>query len=103
MSVLLVTSPNEKCGIREHSEMLEEAVLAADDKLSVGRHTGPPEALSLEMDPLRRYDIIHIDHQAALHAAWTPAVTDDLRSRGYKVVLTCHDTYETLNIMEDNQ
>lgn len=94
MRVLLVTSPNEKCGIREHSDMLMDAVLAARPTAIIDQYRKAPDMIT--PGP---YDVIHIDHHAALHAAWTPAVTDDLRSRGFKVVLTQHDTFETLDIM----
>lgn len=100
MRVLLVTSPNEKCGIREHSDMLMDAVLAARPTAIIDLYTGIPANLSNQTQPYI-FDVIHIDHHAALHAAWTPAVTDDLRSRGYKVVLTQHDTFEKLSTMEE--
>ena len=97
MRVLLVTSPNEKCGIREHSAMLYDAVMSAHPTGIIDQISHQPT----ELGALGPYAIVHIDHQAALHAAWTPAVTDDLRSRGYKVIVTQHDTFETLDIMKE--
>jgi len=97
MRVLIVTSPNEKCGIREHSEMLMES-LPGESLTNLVHQRSPSDLVEILKKGLRG-DIVHIDHHAALHAAWTPEVCDDLRFEGIKVVLTQHDTYESLGIM----
>ncbi len=103
MKVLLVTSPNEKCGIREHSELLMSA-LPGDLRVD---SIGPDKASVLQClqetsyQYLGKTDIVHIDHHAALHAVWDRHACDDLRRRGYRVVITQHDTFESLALMEE--
>ena len=93
--VLLVTSDRDECGIREHSRMLMEH-LPGD--IQVVEYPHPNEIPSL-LDG--RYDIVHVDHHAALHSGWKPEHVRAIQNQGVKVVVTQHDTLETFTLMQE--
>lgn len=97
-NIVIVTSPNVRCGIREASEMLEDEL---DPMLGICSEMmwGSPTDVLSSLDPDWPPDLFHLEHQAAALSQWTPEVCDDLRGRGYKVVVTEHDTYESLDLM----
>ncbi len=45
--------------------------------------------------------LVVIDHQAGLHAGWTPAVVREIRKRGSRVIVIQHDTFETFGKMQE--
>lgn len=99
--VLLVTSPNRECGIREYGRELIEATGGQAeitefpephpsrlfDRLCCGEHCN--------------WDVIHINHHAALHAAWGSSHLLALKELGFGVVVTQHDTFEEWSIMQE--
>lgn len=94
MKVLFVTSPNERCGIREYGRMLLEE-LAGDNEVEVEECTNP-DSFTLG---LPKCDIIHVNHHAALHSSWTAERVKEYQKAGYVVTVTQHDTFEKLEIM----
>lgn len=103
MKVLMVTSDRVHCGIAEYSVMLIEAMETVAPEVQF-LSTGPGPHLIrtvLAMEP--DYDIIHLNHHAALHSQWSPDEIKALQEKGYKVVVTQHDTFETWQIMEDRR
>jgi hypothetical protein len=95
VKVLLATSwdtPNH-CGIEQHSRMLIEAVQRADPTIDVS-----PSAVAL--DPVCSrfslehggFQLVHLNHHAALHSRWTPDAIARVRAMGMKVLATVHDT-----------
>lgn len=101
--VLFVTSPNPECGIWEHGEMLREALERVAPEFSLTT-IGPEEGLRISRNPgaLWDYHLVVVNHQANLHAAWTPHVTRELMTperAGMPVVVIQHDTFETREIM----
>jgi hypothetical protein len=95
INVLLVTSPNEQCGIREYGAMLTESVMR--HKISIVEE--PPDSNTMII-PTGTH-IVHVNHHAALHSSWQHEHIDLLHEDGFKVVVTQHDTYETFAIMRD--
>lgn len=94
LRVLLVTSWDTACGIAAHSELLKQAVEAADPGIEV-----EPSALALDPNvslgphrPVVR--LVHLNHHDALHSRWTPEHVDGLVRNGIPVVVTFHDTRE---------
>jgi hypothetical protein len=91
MRVRLVTSWGTACGIAEHSAMLKEAVEAADPSIQV-----TPDVEALDPGRFVHSDnppaIVHLNYQAALLSRWTPEILQRLRTIGYKVVVTYHDS-----------
>jgi hypothetical protein len=91
LRVMLVTSWDTACGIAEHSAMLKEAVERADPGIAI-----MPDYAALDPGRFVHSDnppaIVHLNYQAALHSRWTPETLQRLRTIGYKVVVTYHDT-----------
>lgn len=100
MRVLLVTSNREECGIREYGRMLIEAVGLVDGGILVQEFPDPLASVEAIAQG-GRYDIIHLNHHAALHSGWLPAHVRALQEHGHAVVVTQHDTFETWGIMAD--
>jgi hypothetical protein len=95
MKVLLVTPWDTPCGIAEHSYYLQQAVEAADPGIEVLPHPAgldPEVVVARETWITERDDLIHLNYHAALHSRWTPDYIRQLQGRGYKVVVTFHDT-----------
>jgi len=90
LKVLLVTSPNEACGIREHSELLKRYCPQVEHII-----TGP-EVFTVAAG----CDLVMIDHHAALHSQWTPEAVGIL-GLSMPVLVTQHDTFETVGIMSE--
>jgi glycosyltransferase involved in cell wall biosynthesis len=101
--VLLVTSDREECGIREYGRELIAAAARAGQEIVEFPYTHPEQLLDRLCGGCAgqagRPDVIHLNHHAALHAAWTPDHIDALQRLGYGVVVTQHDTFETAEIM----
>lgn len=96
MRVLLATSwGDQPCGIKAHSEMLIEAVQAADKGIEI-----VPSAEALDPNVLGHYpviDIVHLNYHRALHSRWTPDQVRRWQQSGpAKVVITFHDTFGEL-------
>lgn len=100
--VLLVTSDREECGIREYGRMLQE-VFEGDEEVEIVEWPVPswPNSGTSLPPELGKFDLCHVNHHAALHAAWSPGVIDALKSIGWGVVVTQHDTFEKLSIMKE--
>lgn len=94
MKILLVTSPRERCGIREYGKFLMDAV-KSDPEISITEFPNP-EANELGTPEC---DIIHLNHHAALHSSWTEERVEQYQKLGYKVVVTQHDTFEDFGVM----
>ena len=91
MKVALIDSDRERCGIREHSNLLRAAVAAADPGIEIVSDPAwlDPQTFQLPMPP----DVVHLNYHRALHSRWTPLEVQTLAPA--KVVITFHDTYET--------
>lgn len=103
MRVLLVTSTNLHCGIREYGEMLTEAMQETHPDVEL-RPVGPDAPAALDFvdslaDTSVEFDLVHINHQAALHSSWTVEHVSELRRRFCPVVVTHHDTFERADIL----
>ena len=96
LRICLVTSANERCGIREYGNYLV-AEVNKDANFEIVQHYNP-DATSLG---LPECDIIHLNHHAALHSNWTAEMVEEYRKQGYIVTVTQHDTYETFAIMQE--
>lgn len=95
MIIQLVTTWNTPCGIAEHGMMLKEAVEAADPDIQVSpcpEYLDPARVQRQNLQP--PLPILHLNYQASLHARWTPSEVANLQRRGYKVIITYHDTYD---------
>lgn len=97
MRVLLVTSWGNKCGIAEYAAMLKASVEAADPEIEVIPNTDclNPDMVQLVTNA-DRYDLIHLNHHDALHSRWWADHVELWMARGIPVVVTYHDTRETL-------
>lgn len=95
MRVLIVGSDREQCGIAEHTGMLVEGL----KEHGVAAVVMPPDpqavAAGLAAEP---YDLIHINHHAALHSRFTPEWVRRAAEE-FPVIVTQHDTFETRAIM----
>ena len=94
LRVLLVTSWQTPCGIAEYAAQLEESVEAADPGIEVY-----PSAACLDPDTdaaLGAYQLVHLNHHDALHSGWQPDHVQALVDTGVPVVVTYHDTRDTL-------
>lgn len=47
------------------------------------------------------WDLVHVNHHAALHSSWTGLHIREIQERFCPVVVTHHDTFETLRILVD--
>jgi len=94
MKIHLVTSPRERCGIREYGKFLMPS-LAGDPEVQITEFPNP-EANELGTPEA---DIIHLNHHAALHASWTMERVKAYQKLGYKVCVTQHDTFEDFGVM----
>lgn len=101
MKVALIDSDRDRCGIREHSNMMRAAVYRADP--TIGYYNDPawldPAAFlrwqnACAMNARPDIDVLHLNYHRGLHSQWTPEVVQNLGT-GHKVVITFHDTYET--------
>lgn len=100
MRVLLVTSDREHCGIREYSRMLMEEMEAYSPDIELVEFPFPDYAALLKED-VPEFDILHLNHHAALMSSWKPEHIHKLRDEGVAVVVTQHDTFEKLSIMKE--
>lgn len=94
MRVGLVTTWGTACGIAEHSALLVDAVLNADQGIEIVPLPAAldPEVLKL-VPEVRQFDLIHLNYHAALHSRWTPAVIHAMRLRlAVPISVTYHDT-----------
>lgn len=96
MRVLLATSwGDQPCGIKAHSEMLIEAVHAANEGIVM-----IPSAEALDPNVLGQtpsVDILHLNYHRALHSRWTPDQVRRWQQSGpVKVVISWHDSYGEL-------
>ncbi len=107
--VLLVTSDREQCGIREYGRELMKAIVRVGaeveirefpethpDKLFDALCAGCPGQESL-------FEIVHLNHHAALHSAWTKEHVEALQKLGFGVIVTQHDTFETGDLMRERR
>lgn len=101
MRVLLVTSDREQCGIREWGRMLQEELAKLEVEVVEYPHPGWPAGGPSLPPELGTFDIVHVNHHAALHASLTPDLVRYMQSIGWKVVVTQHDTFETSQIMQE--
>lgn len=101
LRVLLVTSNRMQCGVREYGRLLHQSL--SDQGLAevVEFPFTSPDSLFAYLDCPRFFDIIHLNHHAALHSEWRPQHVQTLQKLGYAVVVTQHDTFETWRIMEE--
>lgn len=92
MRVALVTSEGA-CGIAEHSQMLCEAVHAADPTVQFVRNPAWLDPVNFVTDLANgfEYDVLHLNYHRGLHSRWTPEMLQDRRK---PTVITFHDTYE---------
>lgn len=102
MRVLLVTSDQDHCGIREYGRLLMECTSpeTTDTYIEEFPHTHP-DSLFAFLDCPRKYDVVHLNHHAALHSAWKPEHLAKLQELGYAVVVTQHDTFENFSTMQE--
>lgn len=103
--VLLVTSSRERCGIAEYGSMLTEAMRKTHPDVEF-RPVGPNADAALDfVDSLAgtdaAFDLVHVNHQAALHSSWATDHIAEIRTRFCPVVVTHHDTFERLQILVD--
>ncbi|MHC4733093.1 MAG: glycosyltransferase family protein [Planctomycetota bacterium] len=96
LQVLLVTSPNDHCGIYQYGQLLKESVVQHKIRIVEERNPNFHEIIVP-----RGTHIIHVNHHAALHSSWILDYIRVLQNDGYKVVVTQHDTYETFEIMKE--
>ena len=105
MKVLLVTSPNERCGIREYGAMLTEAMRKAHPDVEFWV-VGPDADTAVDLvaslaDTSAAFDLVHVNHQAALHSSWMVNHIVEIRGGFCPVVVTHHDTFESVQILID--
>lgn len=100
MNVLFVTSPNECCGIRVHGEMLKDAISHAAPSAVIFETVGPRVLDGLLDEPDSGYDLIHVNHHAALHSTWARERVSMLAAF-QPIVITQHDTFETRALMNE--
>jgi hypothetical protein len=98
LRVLLVTSDRDQCGVREYGRFLKGAVEKADEGIEIDEFpdTGPGEVGRAE-----GYDVLHLNHHAALHSRWKREIIERLQGQDCPVVVTQHDTFETAEIMRE--
>lgn len=102
MNVLLATSWGPQfCGIQEHSKNLIAAVTQADPGIEIMPNAevldpeqmyGPDGVFRWYGKP-NRPQLIHLNYHRALHSRWTPEVVEHWVKRGWKIVITFHDTF----------
>lgn len=98
MRVLLVTSDKQHCGIKEYGEYLMQAMRERHPEVV---YTVAPQDL-VTQPPLaaeEKFDLVHLNHHAAIHAAWTPSQIAVMPESPFLV--TQHDTFETRAIMDE--
>ncbi len=105
MKVLLVTSPNERCGIHEYGAMLTEAMRKAHPDVEFWV-VGPDADTAVDLvaslaDTSAAFDLVHVNHQAALHSSWMVNHIVEIRGGFCPVVVTHHDTFESVQILID--
>ncbi|KKL69345.1 hypothetical protein LCGC14_2115910, partial [marine sediment metagenome] len=105
MRVLLVTSPRERCGIHEYGSMLTEAMRETHPDVEL-RAVGPDAGTAIDLvDSLAgtdaAFDLVHVNHQAALHSSWMVNHIVEIRGGFCPVVVTHHDTFESVQILID--
>ena len=95
--VLMMTSWNVACGVAEMSKRLLDGLAIVDPAIEILPAADPSNGhLPLSPDAtLARddYDILHLQHHDALHAAWQPDHLREAQRQGKKVVVTFHDTF----------
>lgn len=113
--VLLVTSNRAECGIREYGRSLIEAMRDVGKEVEIHEFPYPDAddfgATNPAM-PKVDFDVLHLNHHAALHASWTPEflswlkrgreeddVPDSVRRPNWGIVVTQHDTFEKHSTM----
>lgn len=104
MRVLMVTSDREQCGIREYGRMLQAAIRSVDVEIEEFPHPDRHALSSAIHDDgldLKSYDLLFVNHHAALCASWTAEYVKSLQDAGIRVVVTQHDTFETSQIMQE--
>lgn len=112
--ILLVTSNREECGVREYGRMLKEELESlskngldmhdfGDEGVDVVEYAEPDyAAFYAKFKSSCPYDVIWLNHHAALHASWRENEVVDARAfTGLPIVVTQHDTFEELAIMEE--
>jgi hypothetical protein len=105
MRVLLVTSARERCGIHEYGAMLTEAMRSTHPDVEL-RAISPDVHGALDLVASlagtdAAFDLVHVNHQAALHSSWTTDHIATIRGDFCPVVVTHHDTFESLQILLD--
>ncbi len=88
LRVLLVTTWQTACGIAMHSEMLKEAVEAADRGIEI---VPWPDLDPASLQHTERIDLVWLNYHAALHSRWTPEWIAQWRGHG-PGGCTFHDT-----------
>jgi hypothetical protein len=98
VKVALVSSEG-RCGIAEHSAMLQQSVQAADPEIEFARDVAWLDPNNYANDPIDP-DILHLNYHRGLHSRWTQEWVESMRKaapfgKHSRVVITFHDTYET--------
>lgn len=98
LHVLLVTSWDTVCGIAEMSKLLIDGVKVADSEIELYPYAealDPEWMFSTLATDLKHthWDILHLQHHDALHAAWQAEHIVRAQELGLKVVVTFHDTF----------
>lgn len=105
MRVLLVTSSREHCGIHEYGAMLTEAMRKTHPDVELWSVGPDADAAVAFVDSLSgtsaAFDLVHVNHQAALHSSWTVEHLAGIRGVFCPVVVTHHDTFENLKILAE--
>jgi hypothetical protein len=98
LRVLLISSWQTPCGIAEHSALLKAAVEQADPDLEiqVSAELLDPTWYGPSAGWLGRVGLVHLNHHDALHAKWTAEHVRELEAVGIPVVVTYHDSRETI-------
>lgn len=94
-----MTSWGGSCGIAEHSRLLKEAVEAADPDLDIhpSAEALDPAWICDDVLQLRHFDLVHLNHHDGLHSRWEARHVRALQEFGIPVVVTYHDTRESLD------
>lgn len=95
MTSLLVSTWETACGIAEHAAYLKVAIEAADAKILVSPRPQylDPGAFFVDHTSGRvAGEVLHLNYQAGLLSRWTPETIREAQKRGYKVIVTYHDT-----------
>lgn len=98
MRVLLITSDREQCGIREYGQMLMDAMPRDFD---IVEFPNPSWNDYARIHETALCDIIHLNHHAALHATWRAPQIDIVHAWGKKIVVTQHDTFQSIALMQE--